>query len=281
VATFELIGAPERSQAVILNEAVVLARRFGTDDSPRFVNGVLSAVAVDVRGDADAAEAAATDEVDALDDGVATDPRVPRTVDAVIIDLDGVIRHWDNEALPEVEKQLGLPPGTIHAAAFQPDRLGRAMRGEISADEWYAEIGAAVAADHPVRAETVAARFGQLGWRIDESVVDLVARVRERVPVALLSNASSRLADDLQVSGLDGSFDVVVGSADVGVVKPDPAIFAAVVERLRVPAERCLMIDDLPENVAGARAAGLRAVRFESLDELADELEAAGVLPPR
>ena len=49
IGTYELFEVPERSKAVILNEAVVLARRFGTDDSPRFVNGVLSAIAADAR----------------------------------------------------------------------------------------------------------------------------------------------------------------------------------------------------------------------------------------
>jgi N utilization substance protein B len=49
IGSYELAEEPERSPAVIINEAVVLARRFGTDDSPRFVNGVLAAVATEVR----------------------------------------------------------------------------------------------------------------------------------------------------------------------------------------------------------------------------------------
>lgn len=49
LASYELLEVPERSQALVINEAVVLARRFGTDDSPRFVNGVLSAVAAEAR----------------------------------------------------------------------------------------------------------------------------------------------------------------------------------------------------------------------------------------
>ena len=53
IGTYELLEHPERSQAVIINEAVVLARRFGTEDSPRFVNGVLAAVAQEVRGSGD------------------------------------------------------------------------------------------------------------------------------------------------------------------------------------------------------------------------------------
>ena len=49
IATFELIGRPDVPVAVILDEAVELAKRFGTDDSGRFVNGVLSGVAKSVR----------------------------------------------------------------------------------------------------------------------------------------------------------------------------------------------------------------------------------------
>ena len=253
LATYELIGAPDRSQAVILNEAVVLARRFGTDDSPRFVNGVLSAVARDVRGSLGGSAAALADDHDDDhdDESGATAPAPARTVDAVVIDLDGVIRHWDEESLPTSEKELGLPPGTILAAAFEPARLGKAMRGQLSADEWYAEIGAAVAAEHPVEPDVVADVFSQIGWRIDESVIELVDQARTRVPVVLLSNASSRLHDDLKVSGIQDRFDAVVGSADVGLCKPDPAAFTAAIEPLGIPAGRCLMIDDRPENVEG------------------------------
>ena len=45
IGTFELLDRPEIPTAVILNEAVELAKRYGTDDSGRFVNGLLSAIA--------------------------------------------------------------------------------------------------------------------------------------------------------------------------------------------------------------------------------------------
>jgi N utilization substance protein B len=50
LAVFELIERPHVPTAVVLNEAVELAKRYSTDDSGRFVNGVLAAIAVDVRG---------------------------------------------------------------------------------------------------------------------------------------------------------------------------------------------------------------------------------------
>ena len=49
VATFELMQRADVPTAVILDEAVELAKRFSTDDSGRFVNGVLSAIATEVR----------------------------------------------------------------------------------------------------------------------------------------------------------------------------------------------------------------------------------------
>ena len=50
LATFELVERPHVPTAVVLNEAVELAKRYSTDDSGRFVNGVLAAIAADVRG---------------------------------------------------------------------------------------------------------------------------------------------------------------------------------------------------------------------------------------
>lgn len=49
LAVFELVERPHVPTAVILNEAVELAKRFSTDDSGRFVNGVLAAIASEVR----------------------------------------------------------------------------------------------------------------------------------------------------------------------------------------------------------------------------------------
>ena len=44
IGAFELAGRPEVPVAVVIDEAVELAKRFGTDDSGRFVNGILSAI---------------------------------------------------------------------------------------------------------------------------------------------------------------------------------------------------------------------------------------------
>jgi N utilization substance protein B len=49
VAVYELLHRPDIPSAVVLSEAVELATRYGTDESTRFVNGLLASVAKDVR----------------------------------------------------------------------------------------------------------------------------------------------------------------------------------------------------------------------------------------
>ena len=51
IATYELLDRPDVPTAVVIDEAVELAKRFSTDDSGRFVNGMLSAIAKKVRVD--------------------------------------------------------------------------------------------------------------------------------------------------------------------------------------------------------------------------------------
>ncbi len=65
-------------------------------------------------------------------------------------------------------------------------------------------------------------------------------------------------------------------SCDVGSRKPDATYYAAVLERLSVPAARCVFIDDRDANCAGAKAAGMHAIRFEDGVTTATALSALG-----
>ena len=56
LAVYELLDRPDVPTAVVLNEAVELAKRFSTDDSGRFVNGVLSAMVAELRPPAGGSE---------------------------------------------------------------------------------------------------------------------------------------------------------------------------------------------------------------------------------
>lgn len=59
---------------------------------------------------------------------------------------------------------------------------------------------------------------------------------------------------------VDELFDVVVDSSAVGVRKPDPAIYRLTCERLGLPAEECIFVDDLECNIDAAAALGMETV---------------------
>jgi putative hydrolase of the HAD superfamily len=73
---------------------------------------------------------------------------------------------------------------------------------------------------------------------------------------------------------IDEIFETVVDSAFVGVRKPDPAIYAIVLERLELPAEACVLVDDVAVNIEAARALGFAAVHFHDTDQAIAELDA-------
>jgi transcription antitermination factor NusB len=264
----ELIARPDVPTGVVLAETVDLASRFSTDASGRFVNGLLARVADEVRG------GVGDDSED--DDGASTAPALQPQVDALVIDLDGVIRHWDESYYPEAEVRLGLPAGALTEVALERDRLARAVDGRLPFEGWCEEIGAELAARHGADPEAAAEAWASSTWRIDLAVMDLVAAVREVVPVVLLSNASTRLLFDLETSDILDEFDAAISSADIRAAKPDARAFHAAAEAAGVPIDRCLLVDDTPANVEGARAAGMRGELFtgvEALRALCAELE--------
>jgi putative hydrolase of the HAD superfamily len=78
--------------------------------------------------------------------------------------------------------------------------------------------------------------------------------------------------------GLRELFQVTLCSCYLGLRKPEPAIYRRALDILGKPANRVLFIDDRVENVTGAEAAGIKAIRFEGAESLRRELGSLGVL---
>lgn len=121
-------------------------------------------------------------------------------------------------------------------------------------------------------------------WRNAQAAIapnlELVRRLRPGYKLSVLSNADLTLRARLERDGLDRLFDDIVVSAEVGVAKPEPAVFHLAVERLGLDAAECVFVDDWDKNVEAARAVGMRAVlhRADKGDDLCDQLAALGVL---
>ncbi|CRK59703.1 HAD-superfamily hydrolase subfamily IA, variant 3 [Alloactinosynnema sp. L-07] len=101
----------------------------------------------------------------------------------------------------------------------------------------------------------------------EPAIVEVVrAARRSGLRTALLSNADRRpLVPDL--------FDVVVVSGEVGVAKPNKAVYDLVAERLGTTPDRCVFVDDIARYVRGAAAAGMTGVHHITVESTVDELE--------
>jgi putative hydrolase of the HAD superfamily len=73
------------------------------------------------------------------------------------------------------------------------------------------------------------------------------------------------------------NFDVLVWSYQLHIAKPDPAIYRHVLNRLGTLPEETLFLDDKVVNVDAARALGIRALQFSTVDQLRADLIAAGL----
>jgi putative hydrolase of the HAD superfamily len=109
-------------------------------------------------------------------------------------------------------------------------------------------------------------RFSEAGaWHVfDDVVPTLDALASSGIKLAVISNWDERLRGLLRVLELDRSFEVVVASCEIGFPKPSPVIFKQAAIKLGLPADAILHIGDSIEmDVAGARAAGLYALRID------------------
>jgi 2-haloacid dehalogenase len=74
-------------------------------------------------------------------------------------------------------------------------------------------------------------------------------------------------------------FHGIVVSGEEGMIKPDPRLYARLLERYRVDPARAVFIDDSRGNVGAAVALGIHGIHFRSPPALRDELTALGLLP--
>ena len=81
-----------------------------------------------------------------------------------------------------------------------------------------------------------------------------------------------------QEFGWLGRFDHHTWSCELGIAKPDPAIYMHTCEKLGVAPPEALFLDDKPENIRAAEAVGLQAILFTDVDGLREELGRRGLL---
>src|SRR5215468_8660756 len=193
----------------------------------------------------------------------------PGSAEAVMFDMDGLL--VDSEPLWYLaESAVMTRLGGMWTPADQHALVGGSMTSTVA----YL-LGRAT---RPVEPVTVAA------WLIEEmvslvrtrplpplpGVLSLLAEVRAAgLPHALVTSSEPAVVDAV-LDRLDVRFDVVVCGADVAVAKPDPEGYRLAAAKLAADPRRCIALEDSPNGVAAAEAAGLRVIAVPSVVPVPD-----------
>jgi putative hydrolase of the HAD superfamily len=202
---------------------------------------------------------------------------------AVISDFGGVLTSPLEAAFLAAQGDVAIAPEAYGRAMAAATAEGGELplfaleRGEITEGEFLAQVerGLAEVLGRPVSLDGFGARLMN-ALEPNQPLFDHYRGLRDRgVRLALLTN-NVREWEPLWRTKLpiDDVFETVVDSGFVGMRKPERGIYELTLERLGLPAQACVFVDDLEVNVAAARELGMQTVHFRNTEQAIAELDA-------
>lgn len=200
-------------------------------------------------------------------------------ITAVIFDVGNVLYDWDPRFLYErlIEDEQALD-------AFLRDVVTVEWHLQHDAGRPFAETSAELAALYPEHAELIRAwgpRFQEsIRGRIDGMEQLLAELTQSAVPLFAITNFSHEFWPSFRAKEADffDRFQDVLVSGEVGLIKPDPAIYHLALKRFGLAAEQALFVDDRQDNVDAAAALGIGGHLFRDAATLRAELVRLGLL---
>ena len=187
---------------------------------------------------------------------------------ALVLDMDGVIRHLDIEMAEKASKSIGFHYEELNQVLWDNEPAHELLCGRMNRDDWWAYV------------QSLDSRLGSISSNfifdkvlgksyIDTEVIEFVRSVSQDLVTGILSNCNDegkvKIVNNI---GKDHPFDYILSSSDFGAKKPAPEIYHGMLETIDVGAEDCIFFDDRLANVESARAVGIQAHLFEGVEQL-------------
>lgn len=204
------------------------------------------------------------------------------TIEAVIFDFGGVLTSSPFEAFTRFETERGLPIDIIrrtNAANHLENAWAKFERAEVDIDtfdELFAAESLALGAE--VRGRDV---LPLLQGDLRPEMVEALKRIKAQFKTGCITNnlpanaIGSMTGRSLYIAEVMVLFDHVIESAKIGLRKPDPRIYALMVDTLKVDPKDCVYLDDLGVNLKPAREMGMTTIKVTGGAQAIAELEAA------
>ncbi len=196
---------------------------------------------------------------------------------SVVFDIGNVIFYWNPEpVLKEFFQNTDMDYFTLRNGPFREYWLDL-DRGKVTEET----IVQAISEETGVSAEQCRTLMDRLRHALilNRDTLQLIHRLKsKKIQLTCLSNISysfwNYLKDHYSLWSL---FDDLIISAEVHLIKPDPAIFHLLIQRLDVNADDIVFIDDRPENVESAASTGINTIQFVNTRQCSSELKTFGV----
>jgi len=194
------------------------------------------------------------------------------SIQAIIWDMEGVLLLTRGGSMPAViAEQLGAPYDETKELFFG-EFNDRVDLGEFSQDDFWNHILDKLG--KPRSMKNLLIDFFYNDQYIDQDLLDTIRSHRNRYRTGMITNFSEGMREMFEGAwSVDGAFDEIIISCEVGIVKPDPRIYHLMLERLGCSPEEAVFIDDRPNNIEGAENIGMNTVLFENREQALEELE--------
>ena len=194
------------------------------------------------------------------------------TIRAIIFDYGEVLNATANKEevaaiRAEAAARLGVSPEQLWSYLFDREASKQWMTGKLTWDEFWTEVLAPHGISDPEEVQEFSRRVLPKTKHLNPDMVRLLDDLKGRYALAIVSNASwnekemrKMFYNDFELP--DDTFDAIVTSTSVGVVKPHLEIFRQALSRLGVKAEEAIFTDDMPQFTAAAASLGIHSHTF-------------------
>ncbi|MCK4566751.1 MAG: HAD-IA family hydrolase [Candidatus Thorarchaeota archaeon] len=192
---------------------------------------------------------------------------------ALVLDLDGVIRHLDLETAERAAQSIGFTYNELMNTLWYNDYSYELLCGRSTREEWWEHVHKFDRRLEEVSQDVLWNEVFERSY-LDRELIEYVRGFKGKLTTGILTNCDReskiQILDDL---GNDHPFDFVLSSSDLGATKPEPEAFNGLLDRIGVKAEQCVFFDDAYANVEGAQDQGIIAYYYEGLTHLQGIIE--------
>jgi len=183
----------------------------------------------------------------------------------ILIDFDGVLRHWSSKEISCSEDLAGVERGALLSVAFSREFLTPAVLGEITHEEWNRRVGVELTNKYneDISAQLVLG-WSNASWEVNFELAKYMESVADQCKIVLVTNATTKLPSDLECSGLQSFLDNVINSSEVGSAKPDLEIYRRAISVSETTIENSIFIDDSMAHVKAAISLGIDSIQHQN-----------------